>query len=647
MKKALLYSLLLLLLGSTGYSQKGKLEKANKQYERLAYKDAIKTYERIVEKGYKSAEIVQKLGNAYYFNGEFDQANKWYGELFALNANPEPEYYYRYAQTLKSEGQYDKANEMLTLFAQKNSTDSRATLFNADKDYLQDIKQNSGRYTIETVGINSRYSDYGASFYGDKIVFASSRDMPGTVRRRAKWTNQSFTNLYVSETKADGSLSKPKTFKKPVNSKFHESTPVFTKDGKTMYFTRNNYNKGKKGKDGEEVTLLKIYKAEFIQGKWENITELPFCSDNYSVAHPALSPDGKTLYFASNMAGSLGQSDIFKVAINEDGTFGEPLNLGNTINTEGKETFPFISENNELYFASDGRQGLGGFDIFVSKIGKDGRYQTVYNVGAPVNGPMDDFAFIIDTNTKTGYFSSNRSGGDGYDDIYRLKELTPIKFETKPLIAGKVTGLEDGLPIENAKVIVFDTNFKTIKEAFTDKDGHYELELDKGDTYYVRVEKEGFAMREKMITVDQKTQLTDLPFALKKRTKDDIIVGSDLAKAFQIDVIYFDLNKSNIRPDAAEDLGKIIDLMRAYPKIKIDVRSHTDSRASALYNLKLSNRRAKATMAYLIENGISPERITGKGYGETRLLNNCSDGQPCTEAQHQENRRSEFIITAM
>ena len=214
----------------------------------------------------------------------------------------------------------------------------------------------------------------------------------------------------------------PYKFDKNINSKFHESTPAFTNDGKTMYFTRNNYLDGKKGKDGNEITLIKIYKASLENNKWTNISELPFDSNNYSTAHPALSPDGKTLYFASDMPGTLGQSDLYKVIINDDGSFGIPENLGNTINTEGRETFPFVNDENEIYFASDGHPGLGGLDIFVSKINADGTFSEVQNVGADVNSPKDDFAYLIDTKSRRGFFTSNRDGGQGYEDIYKFLE---------------------------------------------------------------------------------------------------------------------------------------------------------------------------------------------------------------------------------
>ena len=319
--------------------------------------------------------MLQKLGDSYYFKADLDNAAKWYGELFNFTQEVAPEYYYRYSQSLKAIKDYKKADEMLAKFNQKSGNDLRAKLAASQKDYLAQIKKNSGRYTLENAGINTKYSDYGSAFYNNKVVFTSARDTGGLGHRKHAWTGESFTNLYSADMVSEGALSTPVKFGANLNSKVNESTPAFTKDGKTIYFTRNNYLDHKKGKDSKKTTLLKIYKATLDGDKWTNVTELPFDNDQYDVAHPALSPDEKTLYFASNMPGTLGQSDLYKVAINADGTYGTPINLGNVINTEGRETFPMVTSEGELYFSSDGHPGLGGLDIFVSKAEKDGSYK--------------------------------------------------------------------------------------------------------------------------------------------------------------------------------------------------------------------------------------------------------------------------------
>ncbi len=643
MKKQL-YTVLAVFSLLTAQAQEAKLAAADKQYEKYAYVDAIKTYERVAEKGYKSVDLFQKLGNAYYFNAELDKANKWYAELFAMNQPVDAEYYYRYSQTLKSVGDYTKANEMLAQFNQKNAADLRAQLYTKHKDYLEDIKANSGRYKVENININSEYSDYGTAFFDNKLVFASARDTGGLFNRKHQWTNQSFTKLYASEISSDGSMLEPEQFNTSLNTKFNEATPVFTKDGKTVYFTRNNYNKGKRGKNSDKVTLLKIYKANLENGKWVNVMELPFTSDNYSTAHPALSADDKTLYFASDMPGTFGQSDLFKVAINADGSFGTPENLGKQVNTEGRETFPYVTDENELYFASDGQLGLGGLDVFVTQINKDGSYGEIKNVGTPVNGPKDDFAFIIDTKTRFGFFSSNRDGGKGYDDIYKFQETRQLKCEQ--LLSGRITDKETGLPIANARLTLSDASFKVIKTIYADHEGKYSFDVECGNVYYVKAESKDYTPNELKAIIPKESGETDLSIELDKPVKQ-ITVGTDLAKTFGIKIIYFDLDKWNIRPDAAIDLAKIVDVMKQYPNMKVDVRSHTDSRQTHKYNQKLSDRRAKSTIDWMIQDGVAKERITGKGYGETQLVNKCADGVECTEQEHQQNRRSEFIITAM
>jgi outer membrane protein OmpA-like peptidoglycan-associated protein/tetratricopeptide (TPR) repeat protein len=641
----LLYLMILSLFSFNNYAQKAKVSKADKKYDDYAYIDAIKTYERVSDKGYKSAEMFQKLGNAYFFNAELDKAAKWYGELFALTSEVDPEYYYRYAHCLRSIGQNDKANEMLKLYNEKSNNPSKGEIYIKEVNYLDKIKANSGRYKIKDAGVNSQYSDYGSSFYNDKLVFTSSRDTGSLGQRKHTWTDQYFTNLYASDLTGDSlTPAAPKKFSKNVKSRFHEASAIFSKDGNTMYFTRNNYLEGKKGKDGNKVTLIKIYKASFVNNDWANVVELPFNSDNYSTAHPSLSPDEKTLYFVTDMPGTLGDSDIFKVSINSDGSYGTPENLGNTINTAGKETFPFITDDNEIYFASDTHSGLGGLDIFVSEMKTDGTFGEVQNVGADVNSPKDDFAYLINTKNRIGFFSSNRDNGKGYDDIYQFLETRPIKCKYE--LTGLITELASGEVLSNSKISLYNDQHKLLKTTESDDKGYYSFDIEGQKTYSVRAEKEEYTTTEKTVTIAEKDCKTQLNLTFEKELCK-VAVGDDLGKCFGIKWIYFDLDKSNIRPEAALDLAKILDVMGEYPNMKIDIRSHTDSRASHKYNEGLSERRAKSTKEWLIKNGINANRLSSRGYGETQLVNKCSDDVKCTEEEHQQNRRSEFIITAL
>jgi outer membrane protein OmpA-like peptidoglycan-associated protein/tetratricopeptide (TPR) repeat protein len=649
--KKLLFISFAIVATFTSYSQPTKVKKADKEYDKLAYVDAIKTYERVFEKGYKSADMLQRLGNAYYFKADLDNAAKWYGELFNFTQDVEPEYYFRYAQSLKAIKEYKKADEMMAKFNEKSGNDQRAKLAAGQKDYLAVIKKNSGRYTIENAGINSQYSDYGSTYLDNKVVFASARDTGGVAKGKHSWTGEGFTNLYSADMGSEGALSNPERFSKNMNSKYHESTPVFTKDGKTVYFTRNNYVNGKKKRDDNKTILLKLLKATLEGDKWTDIKELPFNSDQYSVAHPALSPDDKTLYFASDMPGTTGLSDLWKVSVNGDDTYGTPENLGKGINTEGRETFPNITPENELYFASDGHPGLGGLDIWVAKGEKDGSFKDPINVGEPANSPKDDFALLMDTKTSIGYLTSNREGGLGSDDIYKIHETKKIEFKCEQLLAGTVVDQTTQKPIGNAQVTLMDQNFKKMNDTFTDAEGKFFLgSVECGSKLYLKTVATGYNVKETPTLIAKTSGKSFLPIELEK-TIVEVKVGDDLAKAFNIPMIYFDLDKSFIRPDAAVELSKILDVLEQYPTMELDVRSHTDCRQTMKYNEALSDRRAKSTIAWLVEKGISASRLTGRGYGESQLTNSCpcepTNESSCSEVEHQLNRRSEFIIMKM
>ena len=436
----------------------------------------------------------------------------------------------------------------------------------------------------------------------------------------------------------------PTKFDQNINSKFNESTPIFTKNGETIYFTRNNYLEGKRGRNAAGITLVKIYKAKLINNNWTNIEELPFNSDNYSTAHPALSSDEKTLYFASDMPGTIGQSDLFKVSINEDGSYGSPVNLGPKINTEGRETFPFLNDDNELYFASDGHPGLGGLDLFVSKISSDGTFTEVQNLGADINSPKDDFAYLIDTKSRIGFFSSNKDGGLGYDDIYKFVETRKLVCEQ--ILDGNVTDEATGAALANTKVMLLDSQLNILEQVISDDKGFYSFTVECGKTYSIRTQKPEYSVKEEKVVIPKISGKTYVPTALEK-AGCNVVIGDDLGKCFGITMIYFDLDKSNIRPEAAIDLEKILDVLKENPNMEIDVRSHTDSRQTFKYNESLSDRRAKSTISWLIKNGIDAKRLTGKGYGESQLINKCVDGVKCSEEEHQQNRRSEFIITKL
>lgn len=635
-----------------------KMEKAETLTDKYNYDEAIKVYLKLEEKGYRTASLFKKLGDAYYSKNEADQAIRWYRELFKLKKEiVEPEYYYRLAQSLKTVGKYDDANALLEQFAQIKGDDQRAELFDKNKNYLNTIESNSGRYKIKNTGASTTVSDYGPAFYGDnKVVFASNRDSLGVTEIRDRWTKKSFTALYVAEITPKGDLVRPVKFSQKIQSKLHESTPAFTKDKKFMYFTRNNFNEGKMQKDDKDHILLKIYRAEADGDKWKNIKELPFTSNSYNTAHPCLSPDEQTLYFASDRPGGYGMSDIYSVSINEDGTFGEPENLGPGINTESRETFPFVT-NDKLYFASDGHPGLGGLDVFVAKVEPNGTYLKAINVGEPINSHFDDFAFIINEESRTGYFTSNRTSGIGYDDIYSLTEYISMDFTCKQFISGIASDKSTKKILAGVKVLLYDADDNLVEEITTGDDGVYYFGVDCEKNYTVKFDLDDYIPQEIPVEITEKEGDVVLPAIMEKPEKPveaesenlyanaTPVIGLDLAKKFRIEYIYFDSGRYNIRPDAAKQLEKVVVFMRDHPSVKIDIRSHTDSRGPEKQNQLLSENRARQIMAYLIKKGVDSKRLTAKGYGETQLLNKCADWVKCTEKEHKENRRSEFIIT--
>ena len=626
-----------------------ELQKANDMYKNYAYVDAIKIYEKIAEKGYVNQEMLESLGNSYYYNAEYKNALRWYEQLFEEGKyDVKAEYYYRYAQALKSVGRYDESDKMMNKFAElTGNTDTRAVLFEENQDYQEVINSNSGRLELHPVSINTEFSEYGTALYGDKIVFTAANSGKTSKGGVSQWTGESYYDLYTAD-RDQQALSNKKFFSTTINTPFNESTAVFTKDGNTMYFTRNNYVNRKIGTNVENTILLKILRAtKDSNGHWGNVVEVPFNSDNYNVAHPALSPDEKFLYFASDMDGTLGESDIFRVEILGDNQYGTPENLGDIINTSGRESFPFVSKNNILYYSSDGIPGLGGLDIFAVKFYENGTVSKPINIGMPGNSADDDFCFVMDSDTKVGFLSSNRPGGKGRDDIYSFYEEKPLVFDCEKMIKGVLKDSEKNDVIADGVIVLSDKTMKEVARQKTKEDGSFAFDkVDCKDLYYyLRAEIGDYVTTEVKVDLNVEGDVF-YEFMIKPR---EIAIDKDvdLAKVLNIKEIYFDFDKSDIRPDAAVELAKIVEVMRENPKMKIDIRSHTDSRGDDSYNLRLSDRRAKATLEWMVKQGIERKRLTAKGYGETQLVNGCSNGVPCTEEEHQANRRSEFIIISM
>ncbi|MFC7443678.1 MULTISPECIES: OmpA family protein [Mesoflavibacter] len=631
-------------------AQEKVVEKANKEYNEYAFVDAREAYKEVAKDGYVTPDLLQRLGDSYYYTADYVNAAKWYAQLYELqDENTNPEYLYRYALSLKSTEDYTASDVIMEEFLDSKGQDYRAKLFLNERNYLAEIEEQSGRFDLSNIGFNSKLSDFAPAFYKGELIFASNRTNGRVPKRIHDWNEQPFLDIYKVSNAEEDKGKGPQKLDKSINTKFHESTAAFTKDGMTMYFTRNNYTNKDYKEDSEGTNRLKLYRAKKTEENTWEVEELPFNSDEYSVAHPALSNDGKTLYFASDMPGGKGMSDLYKVAIEGDG-FGTPVSLGDGINTEGRETFPFISPNNKIYFASDGHVGLGGLDVFVADMLDDSNFGDVYNVGRPINSEFDDFTFIVNKLGK-GYFASNREGGVGDDDIYAFKSIKPLttKSGCSQDFAGIVKDDRSEDPIADAKVYLLNAEGQVIDEAVSEFDGSFSFkDLTCSTQYSVRSQKKDYSTAEKAFATGKKNGTVERTLFMKQGNDlgpTAAPIGSDLVKVLGLNIIYFDLDKDYIRPDAQIELRKVIAVMKLYPTMKIDVRSHTDSRANDNYNMDLSNRRAQSTIDYIVNvGGISKDRITGRGYGETQLVNRCSNGVNCSETEHQLNRRSEFII---
>ena len=612
--------------------------KADKSFQNFDYNKAINQYERIVESGKDEPEIYQNLADANYHTANYTDAAKWYGKLAESTDALSIEHLYRYASSLRSIKDFDGSNAVFKKLQALNKSVSEDEM----GSYMAEIQEQLGSFEIQTLNINSSSSDFAPAFRIDGLVFSTGRDTSGLSKSIHGWNKKRFLNLYTATDPSDSGFSKVQQFSKSLNTKLHESSTAFTKDGNTVYFTRNK-EKGKNfGRDNEGISRLNLFRANFINGKWTNVTKLPFNVEGKSVAHPALNHNEDKLYFASDIDGTEGQSDIFVVNINADGSFGNPKNLGTNINTGARETFPFVSKDDILYFASDGHPGLGGLDIFAVDL-KNIESSKVVNLGEPLNSTADDFSFIMNAETKKGYFASNREGGMGDDDIYALTEMKPIDTRCFSDLIGYVKNKKTGEVIPKALVTLIDNMGKTITTSVTDTQGMFNLLAECNQIDYVIIaSKEKYSDDEKIVSTE-KENINDIGLYLTV-IETGAPIGTDLVKYLKIEPIYFDFNKHYIRTDAKASLEKIITYLSEYADAKIEVRSHTDSRANKKYNAELSEKRAQATMAYLITKGINPARISGKGFGESQLTNECADGVKCSKAKHQQNRRSEFIL---
>ncbi len=592
---------------------------ADKLFDRYEYVDAANEYLKLTQNGKGDTYVFKQLADSYYAIFNTKEAVKWYAKAVAQKQDPET--YYKYAQMLKSEGNYAESDKQMKQFASMVPNDQRAKAFTNNPNYLPTLKGQVKLFDVSKSDISSDKTDFGAVLTNDNSVYFSSAR--NTSRRNSNWNEEPYLDLYKATYNSNGTISEAVALDN-LNTKWHDGPATVSADGKTMYYGSESFNekeytkdKAKKSKFGK----IYLYKATFEEGKWTNSKPLPFNNAAYDVRNPSLSKDGKTLYFSSNMPGGFGAEDIWKVTINGD-TYGKPENLGSKINTEANESFPFITEDNILYFSSNGKEGFGGLDVFKIDLNKASE---VINIGAPVNTEKDDFSFTYNTNKKVGFFSSNRTGND---DIYKADPVCAVQA------IAVVKDAKTGIVIEQAKVVLVDAKEKTVGNQTTAVNGKAAFGVNCNTVYSFQVSKQGYESG---------------VFGVAKTDGGEVVVEALLQpivpiiteKEVILQPIFFEYDKSNITQEGAAELDKLVQVMNDYPTMVIFAKSHTDNRGSDKYNLNLSDRRAKSTVQYLVSKGIAKERISGQGFGESEPKVTCD---ACTEEQHAQNRRSEFLI---
>jgi outer membrane protein OmpA-like peptidoglycan-associated protein/tetratricopeptide (TPR) repeat protein len=717
-------------VAAQNFPMKEKL--ANKAYEHFDYYNAITLYEQLLKSQPHNLVIWEKLADSYRRINDSRNAERCYAVL-TDTSNARHEYILYYAQALARNGNYDKALHWYRKYTEAEPGDPRGKGFSDAYGNLNAFYQDTTSYLLKKAAFCSNASEFGPAYYHNGLVFESDRYKPSVIRRLYNRTESSYLDLYY----ANPDTPDVSNFSHTLNSKFHEGPVTFNKARDTIIFTRSNFYQGKFKKDHNGVNKLELFEAglDKTSNCWAHIKPLNINNDQYSVGHPALSADGRYLYFASDMPGGMGGTDIYRSLRTTDASgnviWGQPENPGSDINTPGNEMFPFIDENGNLWFASDGIPGLGGLDLFFAPKKENG-FDKPVNPGYPVNTRFDDFGLINRNGGKEGYLSSDRYNAVGDDDIFSF-------ILAKIYLRGRVCDSSDRkTPLAGAEVELLEANGQAVQKKLSNADGTFEFPLGFDNNYVIRTSKNGYVQTgqklstaginasvlnttvflsknpltafyctvtdkgtgekipgvefmvidtvKKAVIIDTTTAadgsfrknvqgikvgdnlgyrvilnkkgyltrsipltltVTSSEIDLNKYLETDlskIAVGTDIGKVLNINPIYFDIGKWDIRPDAALELDKIVQVMKDNPGIVIELGSHTDSRGSSQSNLALSDKRAKASAAYIISKGIDKSRIYGKGYGETMLLNRCANGVPCSEEEHAINRRTEFKI---
>lgn len=621
MKK--LYITLSFVIASGILSAQNKETKAaDKLFDRYEYSDAAEEYLKLVDKEKADNYVYKQLADSYYNVFNTKEATKWFAKL--VEEKQDAETYFKYAQMLKAEGNYAEANNQMKTFSSMKPNDSRAQTFTGNPNYVSDITSQFKLFGAIKSDISSDKADFGAFLANDNtLYFASARN---TSRKKYSLNEEPYLDLYKATYNSNKTISEA-TAVDNLNTKWHDGPATITSDGSIMYFGSESFNENKGfEKDKMEYQTLKkgkiyLYKATKEGDSWSNAKPLPFNNVAYSVRNPSISKDGKTLYFSSNMPGGLGGEDIWKVSVSGD-SYGTPENLGSRVNTEGNDSFPFITDANVLYFSSDAREGLGGMDVFKVNLNDD---SSTMNIGLPVNSEKDDFAFSFNTKSKVGFFSSNR---DGVDNIYIADPICGVDATVT------VKDAKTGKLLQGASVAMIDEKLELVGNAETSENGESTFKVSCDMEFAVQASRLGY---ENGIGTLEKSEGGKANIVINLEPLKPIITETEVI----LEPIFFEFNRSNITAQGAAELDRLVEVMNEYPEMVIFAKSHTDSRGGDKYNMNLSERRAKTTVQYVVSKGISKERISGQGFGESELKVDC---KKCTEDEHAQNRRSEFLI---
>lgn len=620
------------------------LQMAKQAYNNAEFTEAAELYKSALSKKVpkdQKPDIYFNVAECYRRNHDYKNAEVWYGKAIKAKYE-EPVAVLYLADMKKAQEKYDEATVEYNNYAKLAPSDSRGTQGVESCKLAQKWKDNPTKYAVENVaGLNTKFNDWGVAFNKKnfkEIVFTSSRE--GTTGNGVDgWLGQSFEDVFEAKQDKNGKWSTPTTLAQPFNSKMNDASPASNNKYNLLYFTRCGEKKDKT--QGCQIYVSKKKGAT----AWDEPTQIVLSADSFSCGDPALSPTEDTLFFASDMPGGQGGSDIWYVTFDKKKKeWGEPVNLGSAINTAGNERFPFLHDDGTLYFSSDGHLGMGGLDLFQAK--KDGKkWGTVANLRYPLNSSGDDFAIVFQGASaageymEKGYFSSNRKGGKGGDDVYSFM-LPPPCFT----LQGMVRDEESNAAIPGAKIVLTGTD-GTSFELVTDATGSYTVEC-KPARLKMNTSFELVASKEQYLNNEGKKQFNTVQLQESKDFVIDFKLKEVKKDPIKLPKILYDLAKWDLKPQYQDSLNGLIKTLNDNPTIVIQLRSHTDARGSNKDNETLSFKRAQSVVDYLISKGIAADRMTAKGMGEYELLNRCKDGVKCSEEEHQENRRTDFKIVS-